>query len=134
MSLFVFREIVTTGLHARTGNWSMTVGALRVTRIVDADLSRKFRNAPFVEAYVLTHEYAHAKFHHGLISLLLFPVARWLRPFFEQQADRYAVKQLGRRTVLRALMLLSTPTPTKEQARVYGATAAERAHRAGVTA
>lgn len=121
------------GLYRETGNYAVTTGAFRVRTLFDPEVTHK---ADFVGWFVWHHEYAHARYRHGLISLLLFPFARWLRPLFEAQADRYAVAMMGAKAARRAMLVLSSlprTTSDAERARIYGKTSAERAARAGAS-
>lgn len=103
MRLFTQTITPVAGLKQTHGEWSYTTGAFHRRTYFDTALADM---GACVGWYIFHHERAHRVYFHGLISLLLFPIARWLRPLFEAQADRYAVKYMGRRQVLRAMMIL----------------------------
>lgn len=113
----LFSETITPveGLKAKTGDWSVTTGSFRIRTYFDTSLASK---GPAVGHYIFWHEAAHRRYRHGLISVLLFPIARWLRPLFEAQADRYAVSIMGRRKVLQAMTILKIAPEAKFDKRI----------------
>lgn len=128
MTLFKYREVVVRGLRERCGTFALTSGVFRVTTYIDENLQYEL---PETQKFVIAHEVYHASRHHGLIALLLFPARPVLLPVLEAMADRWAVKQVGKKAAKVALYRIYGLAQGWRTWWLHGHTARARAERAG---